>query len=300
MHKTTIVSLTAGFLSGVTTLYGAEILDRLQPSALTSTCGRVSEVSFTSEVTTLKSGVLAFCSDGSMKMFEFPEPVWVIGYKTEVKDAQGEPPIENYLCHTFFGDHMPKEGDDSAMKSLYSDAFTREIRLPDGFGVPMKTGEKIHWMPMFNNRADRKAEVRMTFRVFLIRERDRIKLIQPLYSTLRSVENPHLYFVPPGKHAKSTTFTLPFDGRVHFMGTHVHPYAESVELVELTRGQTLWKSSPRRSVSGEFSAMETYSSAEGIPLRPGARYALTATYNNPTDHWVDAMAGLFLFFTNSR
>ena len=76
------------------------VLSRIQPSAVQSAYGRVSEVSFTSEVTTLKPGVLAFCSDGSMKTFEFPERVWVIAYATRVVDSTDKPRVENYLCHS--------------------------------------------------------------------------------------------------------------------------------------------------------------------------------------------------------
>ena len=44
------------------------------------------------------------------------------------------PPRENYLCHTFFGDQRVTQHDDREMLALYSDAFTPEVRLPEGFG----------------------------------------------------------------------------------------------------------------------------------------------------------------------
>jgi hypothetical protein len=208
----------------------------------------------------------------------------------------GNSPLEIYLCHIFFGDRMPRQGDESLLKSLHSDAFTREVRFPDGLGTPMEAGEQIHWMPMFNNRTSRQVDVRMTFRVWFIRESERLKPIRALYGTVRSVENPDLY-VPPGRHAKTTAITLPFPGRIHFIGTHVHPYVESVELADTSIGQTVWKGLPQLGPQGEIRAMQTYSSSGGIPIRPNNRYAITATYNNTTRHWVDAMAGLFVFFT---
>ena len=144
-----------------------------------------------------------------------------------------------YLCHTFFGYRMPRQGDESSIKSLYSGAFTQEVRFPDGFGTPMEAGEQIHWMLMFNNLTDLPAQVRMTFRVWLIRESERLMPIRALYGTVRSVEYPDLYCVPPGRHAKTAAFTLPLAGRIHFIGTHVHPYAESVELLNTSIGQTI-------------------------------------------------------------
>ena len=158
---------------------------------------------------------------------------------------------------------MPREGDESSVKSLYSDAFTREVRFPDGLGTPMEAGEQIHWMPMFNNRTSRQVHVRMTFRVWFIRESERLKPIRALYGTLRSVENPDLYYVPPGRHAKTTAITLPFPGRIHFIGTHVHPYVEAVELADTSIGQTVWKGLPQLGPQGEIRAMQTYSSSGG-------------------------------------
>ncbi len=261
------MALVSGLLLIIAQARGGEVLSPIQPSAVQSAYGRVSEVSFLSNVTTLKPGVLAFYPDGSMKTFQFPERVWVIAYATEVLDSADQPPLENYLCHTFFGNRMPRQGEQSTHKSVYSDAFTREIRFPDGLATPMEAGEQIHWMPMFNNRTSRQAEVRMTFRVWFIRESDRLKPIRALFGTLGSVQYPDLYYVPPGRHAKTAAFTMPFSGSIHFIGTHVHPYAESVTLSNASMGQTLWKGSPQLGARGEIQSMQTYSSAEGIPIR---------------------------------
>ena len=45
--------------------------------------------------------------------------------------------------------------------------------------------------------------------------------------------------------------------------------------------------------------MQTYSSTEGIPVRATDRYTITATYDNTTGRPVDAMAGLFVFFSKT-
>jgi hypothetical protein len=231
---------------------------------------------------TWKRGVLAFCSDGSMK---------------QGSGFGGSTARRELSLPYIFGNRMPRQGEPSLLGSVYSDAFTREIRFPDGLATPMEASEQIHWMPMFNNRTSRQAQVRMTFRVWFIRESDRLKPIRALYGTLGSVQYPDLYYVPPGRHAKTAAFSLPFSGYIHFIGTHVHPYVESVALSNATTGQTLWKGSPQLGRGGEIQSMETYSSAEGIPVRESDRYTITATYNNTTRRSVDAMAGLFVFFT---
>ena len=136
-------------------------------------------------------------------------------------------------------------------------------------------------------------KVSMKYQLTLIRQKDLTKPLVPLYSTIRSVRTPNLFFVPPGAHEQEATFEFPFNGRIHFLGTHIHPYGESIELYDLARNRSIWKGVRKK--SGD--QMEVYSSKEGYAFRTGERLRLTSTYNNPTGHWIDAMAGLFIFFS---
>src|SRR5262249_51210607 len=154
-------------------------------------------------------------------------------------------------------------------RALYSDGFTRGFRLPDGFAVPFSSRDRIHFMPMFNNRTARVQRVRMDVELLVIREKDLRKPLTPLYSTLRSVSIPHLYFVPPKRHQQQITFEAPFTGRIHFVGSHLHPYAESIELFDVSRSRPVWRGyRPEKLLPGE-NAMETYSSTEGYAVRAG-------------------------------
>src|SRR5207302_1551664 len=152
---------------------------------------------------------------------------------------------------------------DQRMRALYSDGFTRGFRLPDGFAVPFSARDKIHFMPMFNNRTSQTQHVRMDIELLLIREKDLRKPLEPLYSTLRSVSIPHLYFVPPKRHQQQITFEAPFNGRIHFVGSHLHPYAESIELFDVSRSRAVWRGRRLPEMHPGENSMETYSSAAG-------------------------------------
>src|SRR5262249_35823757 len=128
----------------------------------------------------------------------------------------------------------------------------------------------------------------------LIRAKDLKKPLQPLHASLRSVQTPHLYFVSPGTDKRETTFTLPFNGRIHFLGTHLHPYGASVALYNVTRNEQGWKGIR---TGGPESPMQVYSSAEGYSIRAGEEYRITAVYDNPTKLSIDAMAGLFMLYS---
>ena len=282
-------------LGGFAAARGANLLTDFRPSPIASPYGAVSRVEFSTPLVELESGVLAHHLAKAMKDYRFGEPVWVIAYKTEILDAQGRPPRENYLCHTFFGDQRVAQHQDQEMRGIYSDAFTPEVRLPEGFGLRLTPDDNLHWMPMFNNRDERPVRVSMKVEVTLIREKDLVKPLRPLYSNLRSVQVPHLFFVPPGHDERQTTFEMPFDGAIHFLGTHIHPHGSSIELYNVSRGERVWIGTRQGDpVSGP---MQTYTSAEGYTVRAGETYRIKAVYDNPTGAPIDAMAGLFLLYS---
>jgi hypothetical protein len=276
---------------------GADLLTDFRPSTVSSEYGAVSESKFSTPVIELESGVLAHHLPQAIRNFRIAEPVWIIGYRTEILDSQGKPPRENYLCHTFFGDQRVTQHQDQELKGIYSDAFTPEVRLPDGFGIRLTPDESLNWMPMFNNRDQQPTRVAMNTVLLVIRDKDVKKPLTPLYSTLRSVAVPHLFFVPPGRHEKSTTFESPFDGKIHFLGTHIHPHGVSIELFNVSRREQVWKGSRRLDNKGRMVGMEVYSSGEGYPVRAGEAYRVTAVYDNPTRAPIDAMAGLFMVYS---
>ncbi len=286
--------LLAATLLSCSAAFGAEMLTDFRPASIQSEFGVVSQVEFSTGLVELEPGSLAHHLAQAMKDVQFSEPVWVIGYRTEILDAQGKPTSGNYLCHTFFGDQRVVQRQDQEMRAIYSDAFTPEVRLPEGFGIRLTLDDPLHWMPMFNNREDRPVRVAMKVVLTVIREKDRKKPLEPLYSTLRSVQVPHLFFVQPGRDERQVTFEMPFDGRLHFLGTHIHPYGSSVELFNITRRELVWKSSRKAPPDGPMAA---YSSAAGYPVRAGETYRLTTVYENTTRDPVDAMAGLFLFYS---
>jgi hypothetical protein len=288
-------------------LRGSELTVDLQPSELTSAYGPVKQVVLkTPRLTSLDSHALAFYSPGSMVHFRFPEAVWIIGYKTDIYDAAGRPPTENYLCHTFLGNHHVEQLKTSdgkvispEMKGLFSDAFTPAVRLPDGFAIRLEPGEEVEWMPMFNNRSDEDVRVAMRAIVYVIREADLKKPLQPVYSVLESVKTPHLFYVEPGAHEQQTTFELPFNGKVHLIGAHIHPHAKSVRLFDVTRGETVWNGVVEEDAQKHTAGMPVYSNPDGYPVRAGDVFRLTSRYENPGKYPIDAMAGVFLIYTKN-
>ncbi len=280
----------------------AELLTNFLPATTANPYGAVHLLEFETPLVRVGAGSLAHHVHEAVKSLHVPEPVWVVGYQTRIVGPDGRPPSDNYLCHTFLGNRPVEQPHDSEigpprMSALYSDSFTQEIELPEGLGVRLAPDDNLEWMPMFNNRGDRPVEVRMKGRLRVIRERDLKRPLRRLYSSLYSVKTPHLYFVPAGRHQQEVTFELPFDGRIHFIGTHIHPYGESIELRNESRHERVWKGSKKTDAGGNMTGMDIYSSAEGYPVQAFDTFRIISTYDNPNAGPVDAMAGVFLFYT---
>ena len=130
MLRSAILSAGLGSIClTATSLVAADVLSEFRPSPMHSEYGAVSNVAFSTELIELDPGVLAFHPDHAMRDFRFAEPVWIVGYQTEVLDAKDAHPRENYLCHTFFSDQRVTQHDDGEMLALYSDAFTPNVQF---------------------------------------------------------------------------------------------------------------------------------------------------------------------------
>jgi hypothetical protein len=288
MVRLAVLLLTLGSLNA------AETLTNFLPSNVVSNFGPTKTVEFATPLMELEPGSLAHHLPAAMRNMRFAEPVWVIGYTTSILDPQGQTPRENFLCHTFLADQHVDQHPENELKGIYSDAFTPDVRLPDGFGVLFTPNDPLHWMPMFNNRADAPTRVAMKVTLTVIRARDLKQPLRPLYSSLRSVQVPHLFFVNPGHDERTTRFTVPADSVIHFLGTHLHPYGASVELFNVSRNELIWRG---RRTAGPDSPMETYSSATGYPVSAGEILQIRSVYENPSKEKIDAMAGIFLMYS---
>lgn len=108
------------------------------------------------------------------------------------------------------------------------------------------------------------------------------------------------WVVPPGKHSVRTVVTrwmsLGTDTDVHYIGVHVHPFAQRITLRDLTTGKDVF-TSVVRPLEGRvgISKVTDFSSSRGLRLHAKHDYELIADYENPTPQPVDAMAVMFLY-----
>ena len=106
--------------------------------------------------------------------------------------------------------------------------------------------------------------------------------------------------VQPGREVNHTLVTralnLPFDTTVHHIAVHLHPFAESLELRDLTSGETVFKSQARGPLLEiGLEHVDYYSSETGLRLFKGHQYELVSVYDNTSGEPQDSMAVMFLY-----
>jgi hypothetical protein len=113
------------------------------------------------------------------------------------------------------------------------------------------------------------------------------------------------WMVPPGRHEYRYTLEYgpltPFDTTLHYINMHLHPYAESLELRDLTSGKSLFKGYSKNLKDAPGVAELThFSSEKGIPIFRDHTYELVTVYNNTTKQDIDAMAILFVYYLDKQ
>lgn len=113
------------------------------------------------------------------------------------------------------------------------------------------------------------------------------------------------WVVKPGREVRKKNVTerlqIPFDTTLHYAAVHLHPFAESLELRDLTAGRSLIKCLARSLPKGiGLEHVDSFSSEEGMPIYKDHQYELVSVYNNTSSVDQDSMAVMFLFLLDQQ
>ena len=105
--------------------------------------------------------------------------------------------------------------------------------------------------------------------------------------------------VPPGRQTNHSDITwfmaLPYDTVLHYAAVHLHPFAETLSVRDVTTGRTILTAkaaNPAGRVG--LTHVDTFSSVAGIPLHKDHQYEIVSVYDNTTKEMHDSMASVFL------
>ena len=107
------------------------------------------------------------------------------------------------------------------------------------------------------------------------------------------------WIVPPGRQVNASDITwflnLPFTTKLHYAAVHLHPFAESLAVRDVTTGEYVLQARAANPAKGiGLTHVETFTSLKGVPMYPDHKYELVSTYNNTSTANADSMASVFL------
>jgi hypothetical protein len=113
------------------------------------------------------------------------------------------------------------------------------------------------------------------------------------------------WVVEPGREKNHTRVTelmdLPFDTTLHYVAVHLHPFAETLELKDLTTGTTVYKAKTRQTDKGiGLAHVDFLSSEKGVPLYKDHEYELVSVYENTSGEAQDSMAVMNLYLLDKE
>lgn len=254
---------------------------------------------------------------------------WILGLKVDVLNNGALTPQN--LCHFRFG-RVPKDTKvanldlannliEEGIKLLLSiSQGQNEIQFPPGFGMPVAVPPDE--MALFMAGQVQSADVptaaqNLTFRAtvkYLDGPTGVAEKIKPLYLVHFHIashqhhqvqgSSAHGHFVvPPGAHTFSTVVPqvlldrFSFESKVHYIRMHLHAFAESMEIYDVTMKRSVWKGFAKTDPKvATLVHTDFYSDATGFSLNPRHVYKVVSNYTNPTSKDVDAMAYLQVYF----
>ena len=251
------------------------------------------------------------------------EHLWVREISLSITDPQGKALPPRYLCHSR-AQFVSPEND---MPLTLSQGML-DLKLPDGYAARVDNKPKDLMLLAQTMNTDVSAKQTLTYKFTIKYYSDHyaqthgykpLRQLQ-LYVDAKSATDAlkgalpactegamcmagPMFYVPPGHHTYSSQISRQqlFDFTIHFIKLHLHTYGESLSLIDDTIHKTLWKGSGTSDEEGTMlTNTDHYSSTEGIRIDPTHTYRLETTYDNPTNHLIDAMAIIRLYVKDNR
>ena len=231
-----------------------------------------------------------------VRPFDLKERVWITAWASNTEDPDGRREPDDIHCHSSLSDKAIQAGQDMFV-GVCTDGFTPRFVLPEGFGIAVDPGDSYFFRPMFNNRRPDPRLARMRVVIDYLTDAEAGGRLTALRGFAVSATRPDLYYVMPNQDdTKSRAFPMPFSGRIHAIGAHLHPYGRSVELRRDSDRKVMFTARMTQAEDLGDWRLSTYVSKEGFYVAKDEPFQVTAVYVNDSEKRADAMAGFFIFY----
>jgi hypothetical protein len=234
-----------------------------------------------------------------------------------VLDSAGAELPKVFLHHVHLSD--PDHRDLFLAGTLHLLAASKEtpsVSVPDLIlGLPLAQGQRLMTWAMLSNETPtghRGVHVRMEIGCrpvsgglgsWLPLFRAYPWVMDAMFPNGRRPRSDRSFDLPPGRTTHSWESSPAIPGDIVGIGGHVHDYAVSLELTDVTTGLVIWHVTPVRDSAGhvlDLPITRFYNWHRlGVHIEPSHRYRITVTYDNPTTQTIPeggmgSVAGLFI------
>lgn len=224
-----------------------------------------------------------------------PGPISITGVSVAYESPTLKKVPDSMLCHAGLHLVFSKDRPSLGWSMILSQGKT-DVHFPPGFGLAVPGGRSVNAYSM----AVSPDFTGTSFSVIpktTIRYTTDPAAVKPLYISwiMTSVTT-----VGPGVTVyKSAPFSVKrFNTTLHYANIHVHAYAKSVEIRDITENQRLFVFRVKTAPNGDVLDTPVFSSESGIVFFQNHQYEIVVTYDNRTSHPIDVMGIAYLYFLN--
>jgi hypothetical protein len=219
-----------------------------------------------------------------------PADGWLEGYSVDLVDGSGRLLPHSWIHHVNLIVPQKRELFSPIMLRIGAlGSETPAVNLPPVLGYRVHAGDTLLITAMLHNPTARpQSGVRVRVRL-AYRPADswfHPVSIYPMYLDVMPPAGQKAYDLPAGHSEKSWEARPAVAGRILAVGGHLHKYATTLRLDDVTAGRPIWATAPVTDSTGNPVDMpvKKFWWRLGLPIRPDHTYRLTAIYDNPTGH----------------
>lgn len=236
--------------------------------------------------------------------FQVSEPVWVVGFRPEVVDSQGNPlPGKLLYKAMLLNKHEPNpvcaSGSSGNPFAVATSAMTK-VEIPDGFGYPLLPDDPLEARVIFQNPTDQDfLGVTFSFELETI-PMDKAKGFTDVKAMLLDTDpcDHKPTALEPGAFVEQNkTFTLPDSGHLMVANGVLSNYGVAVSLTHQKEGDVsvlpFWRAEARLDENHNIVDLtpNPFMDPEGVEIGQGDKMTLGVTFDNFSDSWNNEATG---------
>jgi hypothetical protein len=235
-----------------------------------------------------------------------PRDAYLYGFSFEIVDSRGRP-VPSQVLH-----HLNLINPDN--RELFLPISQRMLAIGQEtgahsmpwllFGYPVSAGQRVVVSAMMHNPTHNSysgAELRLYINYVKRGRPWPLFSVYPFQLDVAFPAGDKSFDLPPGRISRSYEASPIMKGRLLIVGGHLHPYAESLKLEDVTANTVIWEGKP---IAGKGGTLEGVTVGRlyrrlGYTIYPDHVYRVTVTYHNPTsdtipDGGMGVVGGVFL------